>query len=71
MLSINNVDFSYPTQNVFTNLNLELDAGEFSFLIGKSGSGKSTLLQMIYMNILPSLGYVQVDKYNSKTIKAN
>ncbi len=69
MLSINNVDYSYPSQNVFTNLNLELDAGDFSFLIGKSGSGKSTLLQMIYMNVIPSLGYVQFDKYNSKTIK--
>ena len=43
MLSINNVDYSYPNQNVFTNLNLELNSGEFSFLIGKSGSGKSTL----------------------------
>ena len=34
-----------PAQNVFTNLNLELNAGEFSFLIGKSGSGKSTLFK--------------------------
>ncbi len=69
MLSIVNVDFSYPNQNLFTNLNLELNAGEFSFLIGKSGSGKSTLLQMIYMNVFPAQGSVEVDRFNSKTIK--
>jgi cell division transport system ATP-binding protein len=69
MLSFNNVDFGYPHQPVFTDLNLNLEKGEFCFLIGKSGSGKSTILQLIYMNIFPDSGYVQVDKYNSKTIR--
>ncbi len=69
MLSINNVIYNYPSQTVFEDLNLELASGEFIFLIGKSGSGKSTLLQMIYMNILPQAGTVQVDKYDSKTIR--
>jgi cell division transport system ATP-binding protein len=69
MLSFNNVVFHYPAQPVFEDLNLELEQGEFIFLIGKSGSGKSTLLQMIYMNILPQAGYVQVAEYNSKIIK--
>lgn len=69
MLSCNNVEFSYPNQTVFTDLNIELSNGEFCFLIGKSGSGKSTLLQLIYMNLLPQGGVVQVGEYNSKTIK--
>jgi cell division transport system ATP-binding protein len=69
MLSFNNVDFGYPQQPVFTDLNFSLEKGEFCFLIGKSGSGKSTILQLIYMNIFPSSGYVQVDEYNSNTIK--
>ncbi|OGU94920.1 MAG: cell division ATP-binding protein FtsE [Ignavibacteria bacterium RIFOXYB2_FULL_36_7] len=69
MLSFNNVDFGYPHQPVFTDLNLNLEKGEFCFLIGKSGSGKSTILQLIYMNIFPDSGIVQVDEYNSKTIK--
>src|SRR3990172_7708835 len=69
MLSFKDVNFSYPNQTVFTNLNLQLNQGEFSFLIGKSGAGKSTLLQMIYMNILPSSGNVRVDKFNSSSIK--
>jgi cell division transport system ATP-binding protein len=69
MLSFSNVDFRYDKQTVFTDLNLELDEGEFVFLIGKSGVGKSTLLQMIYMNLLPMAGYVRVNGYDSSTIK--
>ena len=69
MLSFNNVDFGYPHQPVFTDLNLNLEKGEFCFLIGKSGSGKSTILQLVYMNIFPDSGIVQVDEYNSKAIK--
>lgn len=69
MLSFSNVVYHYPSNPVFEDLNLELEQGEFIFLIGKSGSGKSTLLQMIYMNILPQAGLVQVAEYDSKTIK--
>ncbi len=69
MLSFSNVDFSYPNQPVFIDLNFELEHGEFAFLIGKSGAGKSTLLQLVYMNILPNSGIVQVGNYDSKTIK--
>jgi cell division transport system ATP-binding protein len=70
MLKFDNVDFGYSSHIIFSGLSLQMDPGEFSFLIGKSGSGKSTLLQMIYMNLFPQSGSVQFDKYNSKTIKA-
>lgn len=70
MLTIKNVDFEYPNQPLFTNLNLKIDAGEFLFLIGKSGSGKSTLLQMLYMNIVPEHGVVEVGNYRSDSIVA-
>lgn len=70
MLIFNHVDFSYPNQPVFQDLNLQIDQGDFVFLIGKSGIGKTTLLQMIYMDILPQSGYVQVGEYSSESIKA-
>lgn len=69
MLTFRHVEFSYPNQVVFTDLNLHLDQGEFAFLIGKSGSGKTTLLQMIYMNLFPTSGSVQIGDYSSETIK--
>jgi len=71
MLTFNNVEFKYSNQEVFNNLNLQLNRGDFAFLIGKSGVGKSTLLQLVYMDILPQAGYVQVGEFSSDTIKAN
>ncbi|HEX2984380.1 MAG TPA: ATP-binding cassette domain-containing protein [Ignavibacteriales bacterium] len=69
MLTFNNVAFGYPNQPIFSDLNFRLEQGEMVFLIGKSGAGKSTFLQMIYMNILPQSGYVEVGKYSSQDIK--
>lgn len=69
MLTFSNVEFNYTTQPVFTNLNLNVEPGEFVFLIGKSGVGKTTFLQLIYMNLLPQGGYVEVAGYNSETVK--
>ena len=69
MLTFNNVEFKYSNQEVFNNLNIQLNQGDFAFLIGKSGVGKSTLLQLIYMDILPQAGYVQVGEFSSDTIK--
>jgi len=69
MLTFNNVEFKYSNQEVFNNLNLQLNSGDFAFLIGKSGVGKSTLLQLVYMDIVPQSGYVQVGEFSSDTIK--
>lgn len=69
MLIFNHVDFNYPNQPVFSDLNLQVDQGEFVFLIGKSGVGKTSLLQMIYMDILPQSGYVQIGDYSSESIR--
>ena len=71
MLTFSNVDFSYPGQSVFNDLNLSIEKGDFIFMIGKSGSGKSTLLQLIYFNLLPLSGEVEFDGFNSKTIRTN
>lgn len=69
LLSFDSVEFHYRNQPVFTNLNMELDYGEFIFVIGKSGIGKSTLMQLIYMNIFPLTGTVRIDEFDSQTIK--
>lgn len=69
MLTFKNVAFSYQTQPIFADLNLNIENGEFSFLIGKSGSGKSTLIKLVYMNYLPDAGEVIAAGFNSRTIK--
>ncbi|MBL1213602.1 MAG: cell division ATP-binding protein FtsE [Ignavibacteriae bacterium] len=69
MLTIDNLEFNFPNQQLFKNLNLTIDKGEFVYLVGKSGSGKTTLLQMIYMNLFPQDGYVELSGFNSVVIK--
>ncbi len=45
---------------VFSNLNLEVAAGECVALYGPSGSGKSTLLRSLYANYKPGSGHIWV-----------
>lgn len=69
MLVFDHVDFRYYNQPVFDGLNLQLNQGEFAFLIGKSGVGKTTLIRMVSMELFPENGVVQVGEYSSDTIR--
>jgi len=71
MLNFTNVCFSYGNQPVFDDLNLHIEQGEFVFLIGKSGAGKSTFLELIYMNLFPNSGYIEVGDFSTQTIHRN
>ena len=70
MLTISHVDFKFTNQPVFQDLNLQVEQGDFIFLIGKSGVGKTTFLRLIYMDCIPQNGYVEVGVYSSDTIKS-
>ena len=48
MITINNVSKVYPNgSQAVKNITLEIEKGEFVFIIGSSGSGKSTLIKML------------------------
>lgn len=46
-ITINNLTFGYDKHTILNNINLTLQAGEFSLLIGPTGCGKSTLLKIV------------------------
>lgn len=54
LISYQHVNVSLQSQEILSDVNLELRKGEFVYLIGKVGSGKSTLLKTIY-------GEVEID----------
>ena len=71
MIRLDNVSYSYPKGGGVSNVNLTIEDDEFSFLIGPTGSGKTTLLRLIYMDLIPQVGKVSIDKFKSNKIKSS
>jgi len=59
----------YDGRVVLDDVNLQVDNGEFVFLVGPSGAGKSTLLRLIYMDEFPNDGQVIVGPFVSTHMK--
>ena len=71
MVEFKNISFSYSKDSGVYDIDLKVDDSEFCFLVGPTGSGKSSLLKMIYFDILPSEGEIDVLGYNSKKTRKN
>lgn len=54
---------------VLSNVNFEIDKGEFVFLIGRTGGGKTSLLKTLYADLDLRLGEILVAGYNIGSIK--
>lgn len=47
MIELRNIYKSYGSTEILKNINLSLESGEITFIVGTSGTGKSTLLNLI------------------------
>lgn len=70
MIQLTNISKSFTTQELFTNLNLQLNSGNRLGLVGRNGSGKSTLLKIITGEDHADEGEVVIPKnYRIGTLK--
>ncbi|KJD35060.1 phosphonate ABC transporter ATP-binding protein [Tamlana sedimentorum] len=54
---------------VLSNINLEMNQGDFVYLIGKTGSGKSSFMKTLYGDLPLTQGEGNIVDFNLKTLK--
>ncbi len=69
LISYQNVEIAQQELCVLSNVNIELKAGDFIYIIGKVGSGKTSLLKTIYGELSIVSGEAEVLGNNLLTIK--
>ena len=58
-----------PDTQALRGITMQIDDGEFAFLVGPSGSGKSTIIKLITGELAPTSGTVHVNGYSLERIR--
>ena len=69
MIKVKNATFAYDKENIFQNINLEINEGEIFCLFGPNGCGKSTLIQCILGILRLSEGSIALRGKDVSTLK--
>ena len=70
MILFTDVEKTYDQGNRALNgVSMQIEDGEFCFLVGPSGSGKSTIIRLITGELRPTSGSVHVNGYNLERIR--
>jgi cell division transport system ATP-binding protein len=68
IVSLRNTNIYQGESLVLSNVNLEVDKGEFIYMIGKTGTGKSSLLKTLYGELYLRHGEGNVAGFNLKEL---
>lgn len=68
MIIFNEVTKTYSSNVGLQNVNVNIEKGDFVFLVGPSGAGKSTFIKLILKEINPDSGSIVVDGQEVTTL---
>ena len=71
IITISDLHISFKNNEILKNINLNINEGDFIYLIGETGSGKSSLLKSLYKEIDFQKGFISVGEFNLNNIKKN
>lgn len=69
ILFLRNVTIYQEEKVILTNVNLEVNQGEFIYLIGKTGSGKSSFMKTLYADLPLTEGQSNIVNFDLATLK--
>ncbi len=70
MIEFSEVTKSYSVgTHALRGISMQIEDGEFAFLVGPSGSGKSTIIKLITGELKPTSGAVHVNGYSLERIR--
>ena len=70
MIEFTDVTMSYSVDTqALRGITMQIEDGEFAFLVGRSGSGKSTIIKLITGELRPTTGTVHVNGYSLERIR--
>ncbi len=71
VISLRDVDIFQGNNLILDDVNLEINKGDFIYIIGKTGSGKSSLLKVLYADVRLEKGEASIAGYDLRTLKSS
>ena len=69
LIKLRDVHFSRGSKLIFDGVDMDIQRGKVTAIMGPSGTGKTTLLKLIGGQLKPSSGFIEVDGQNVHQLK--